>query len=236
MYKPIFYTVVFASLSTILVYGFGAREEPAPTPSDLKPPTEKPYKLKNGDLRLGDITLHTRLREISFPAYLNNPDLGSLEVLIVSPPPRGRTHEGLVITEASPFQLETLLYILGAKSDTQRTVTNKKGDLINIDIEWQDSHGQLHREAVENWVLDERTGRPMVRQGFYFTGSSFFQGIYQAEGSGNLCLLYSNTAATVLDSADEDSDKDILYVTNPDKLQPGAYQDVRVILSIRKER
>ena len=76
----------------------------------------------------------------------------------------------------------------------------------------------------------------MKRQGFYFVGSSFYEEVYQAEGSGNLCLLYSNTDATVLDSADKDSGDDIIFETNPERVQPGAYRDIRVILSIRKER
>lgn len=223
-------------LSAFAVYAFGPRQEPPPKTSDIKPPEDKPYKLPNGDIKLGKITLHTRLKEISFEGYLNPPDLGTLEILLVSPPPYGRSHEGLVVTEASPFQLEAMLYMMGAKNDVKRDLPGKKGDLINIDLEWKDGNGQIHREPIENWVLDERTDQPMVRKGFYFVGSSFYKDIYQAEGNGNLCLLYSNTPATVLDSPDKDSDKDILYVTNPAKLLPGGYKQVRIILSIRQER
>lgn len=223
-------------ISAAAVYAFGPRQEPPPKTSTMKPPEDKPYRLPNGDIRLGEYTLHTKLKEVSFKGFLNPPDLGTLEILIVSPPPLGRSHEGLIVTDASPFQMEAMLYLLGAKNDTKREIEGKKGDLIDIDVEWKDENGVLHREPVENWVMDERTGQPMVRQGFYFTGSSFYNNIYQAEGNGNLCLLYTNTTATVLVSPDKDSDRDILYVTNPAKLQPGPYREVRVILSIRKER
>ena len=154
----------------------------------------------------------------------------------MNPSPRGRQHEGLVITKASPFQLEYMLYILGAQSDIKRDVKGKKGSLIDIDIEWRDNNGEYHRDPVESWVLDNRTGKMMKRQGFYFVGSSFEEGIYQAEGNGNLCLLYSSTDATVLDCADKDSGNDIIFETNPERVNPGAYREVRVILSIRKER
>ena len=236
MKKRLLSLSIILCLTALAAYAFGPRQEPPPKTSDIKPPEDKPYKLPNGDIKLGEITLHTRTKEISFPGFLNPPDLGTLEILLVSPPPYGRSHEGLVVTDASPFQLEAMLYMMGAKNDKKRNVKGKKGDLINIDLEWKDENGQLHREPIENWVLDERTDQPMVRKGFYFVGSSFHNDIYQAEGNGNLCLLYSNTPATVLDCADKDSDRDILYVTNPAKLQPGGYREVRVILSIRKER
>jgi hypothetical protein len=218
------------------VYSLVAQQEPAAPKSTIKPPQAKLQKLKNGNVVLGKITLNQQKKEISFPAFLNSPKLGALEVLLVNPSPVGRQHEGLVITEASAFQLETMLYLLGAKNDIQRDVKGKKGSLIDIDIEWRDNNGEFHRDPVENWILDNRTGKMMKRQGFYFVGSSFYEGIYQAEGSGNLCLLYSNTDATVLDSADKASGDDIIFETNPERVQPGAYRDIRVILSIRKER
>ncbi|MCM8533677.1 MAG: YdjY domain-containing protein, partial [Lentisphaeraceae bacterium] len=213
-----------------------AQSEPAPQVYDIKPPSAKPQKLSNGNVKLGKITLDQKKKELSFKGFLNPPSLGTLEVLLVSPSPRGRQHEGLVITDASPFQLEVMLYLLGARNDIKRDIKGKKGSLIDIDIEWRDNNGKVHRDPIENWILDNRTGKMMKRQGFYFVGSSFENDVYQAEGSGNLALLYSNTSATVLDSADKDSGNDILFETNPEKFNPEAYRDVRVILSIRKER
>ena len=222
--------------SALLVYAFGPQQEPAPKISDVKPPEEQIRKMKDGTVRLGEITLDPRKKEISFSGYLNPPDQGTLEVLIVSPKPIGRAHEGLVVTTASPYQLEAMLLLLGADNTIKRKHKNKKGSLINIDLEWKDDNGSLHRDPIEKWVMDERTKKIMQRKGFYFTGSSFYEGIYQAEGNGNLCLLYSNTGATVLDCADKDSNNDILYTTNPVMLKPGAYKEVRVIMSLRKER
>ncbi|MCH2204925.1 MAG: YdjY domain-containing protein [Lentisphaerales bacterium] len=212
------------------------QQEPAPQKSDIKPPDAKPQKMADGTIKLGLISLDRKKKELSFPGFLNSPKLGTLEVLLVNPSPRGRQHEGLVITKTSPFQLEVMLYLLGAQSDIKRDVKGKKGSLIDIDIEWRDNNGEFHRDPVESWVLDNRTGKMMKRQGFYFVGSAFHEGVYQAEGNGNLCLLYSSTDATVLDCADKDSGNDIIFETNPERVNPGAYREVRVILSTRKER
>ena len=232
-FKILILTILTGS---ILVYAFGPQQEPAPQVSDVKPPEEQIRRMADGTVKLGEITFDPRKKEVSFMGHLNPPDQGTLEVLIVSPKPIGRAHEGLVITTASPYQLEALLYLMGADNTVKRQQQNKKGSLINIDLEWKDENGTLHREPIEQWVMDERTKKIMQRKGFYFCGSNIHNGIYQAEGSGNLCLLYSNTPATVLDSADKDSYNDILYTTNPAKIQPGAYKEVRVILSLRKER
>ena len=227
------------SLLVLAVFGaavlaFGPQEEPTPAASDVKPPEALPIKQKNGNIKLGEITLDNRKKEISFKGTLNSPDQGVLEVLISTP--RGRVHEALVVTKASPYQLEYMLYLLGADTEVKRKAKGKKGSLVNIDLEWQDDNGVLHREPIEQWVEDERTKKAMRRQGFYFCGSNIENKVYQAEGHGNLCLLYSNTPATVLDCADKDSSSDILYTTNSRKHQPGASRDVRVIISLKKER
>ena len=228
--------VTFLIGSLILAFAFGPQEEPAPEISDVRPPEEQIRRMADGTLRLGEITLDPRTKEISFEGYLKHPKQGDLEILIASKTYSGRLHETLIVTEASSYQLEALLLAMGADNTIKRDIPNKRGSLVNIDLEWKDDSGLIHREPIEQWVLDQRTGKPMQRKGFYFVGSNFHKGIYQAEGSGNLCLLYSNTPATVLDCADRDSDSDIIYVTNPAKTGPGAYRNVRVIISLRKER
>jgi hypothetical protein len=234
-YRITAFLIILGS-AVMLSYALGPQKEPAPAVTDLKPPQETPRKLRNGNVKLGIITLDVRKKEVSFMGTLNPPDQGTLEVLVVSPPPLGRAHEGLVVTHASPYQLEAMLYLLGADNEIKRKQKGKKGSLINIDLEWKDDDGVMHRDPIEKWVLDERTKKIMQRKGFYFCGSNFFKEIYQAEGSGNLCLLYSNTTATVLDCADANSHADILYTTNPQMTQPGAYREVKVIMSLRKER
>ena len=84
--------------------------------------------------------------------------------------------------------------------------------------------------------MHTRSNKTMSRKGFYFCGSNFYEGIYQAEGSGNIVLLYSSSPATVLDSADPQSGEDILFTTNPDMVKVPLSREVRIIMSVRKER
>ncbi|NQZ56690.1 MAG: hypothetical protein HRT88_04370 [Lentisphaeraceae bacterium] len=221
-------------LLILILHSAQAQQEPQAPESTIKPPSAKPVRQKNGDLKLGLITLHKKVKEISFPGYFNHSTREILEVLIVAP--HGRTHEGLIVSKASPFQLEFMLYLLGADNEIKRDVKGKKGSLINIDIEWQDDYGKTYRDPVEQWILDTRTDKVMRRRGFYFRGSSFYNGIYQAEGSGNFCLLYSSTPATVLDCGDPQSGEDILFTANPEITKSVVSRQVRIIMSIRKER
>ena len=217
-----------------ILHNIQAQGEPEAPKSKVKPPSAKPVRLANGDLKLGLVTLHNKEKEISFPGHFNHSSREILEVLIVTP--YGRTHEGLIVSKASPFQLEFMLYLLGADNAIPRDVKGKKGSLIDIDIEWKDDYGRTHRDPVEQWIIDTRTDKVMRRSGFYFCGSSFYQRIYQAEGSGNFCLLYSSTDATVLDSADPESGQDILFIANPEITKTVVSRQIRIIMSIRKER
>lgn len=208
-----------------------AKKEPKIKISRQELPNDKIIKLKNGDLKLGAITLHKKYKEISFPAVFS-PSV-DIEVLIATA--KGRTHESLVQTDASPFQTEIMLYLLGADNEIKRPVKNKRGSLIDIDIEWIGPKGNVLRDAIENFVLDRRTNSVMKRQGFYFVGSSVIDNYPQAEGAGNIALLYSHPA-TVLDNVDPESHLDGIHGTMPNISYPLAGSPIRVIMSIRPEK
>jgi len=209
-------------------------QQPQEQKSTMNVPNEKPRKLADGKVQLGLVTLDPKKKEVSFPGSLNQSERADLELLICTP--HGRKHEGLIVSHVSPYQLEFMLYLLGGDNEVKREHKRKKGSLINIDIEWEDDHGTKHRDPIEEWVLDMRSGKTMARRGFYFCGSNFYKGIYQAEGTGNICLLFSSSPATVLDCADPQSGDQILYTTNPDVGKAHMSRNIRIIMSLRKER
>ncbi|NOY80209.1 MAG: hypothetical protein GXP31_04300 [Kiritimatiellaeota bacterium] len=191
------------------------------------PPFER---LPNGDLRLGQITLRRRERALAFPAVLALRQ-GALEVLIATS--NGRVYESLLSTTAQPLHLQTLLYLLGLENGPRLPdAKGRRGDCVNLDIEWVGPDGRRRRTPVENWVRDNRTGKRMRRQGWVFVGSSFLKGQCVADLEGNIALLYSS-GETILETMDPRSADDTLFSAEPDfiPLEPG--QRVTVVATPR---
>jgi len=187
-------------------------------------------RLPNGDLRLGEITVHRQQRQLSFPAAINM-NSGLLEVLIATP--LGRLHESLLVTDASPLHLQTLLYLIGLQNGPRFPDANgKQGAIVDIDLEWQVHSGEKVVEPIESWIIDNRTDMPMTRYGWVFTGSSVDNGVVLAETNGNLAVLYT-TSDTILDIPDKSGDLDTYFHGNENKTHPGLKAAVRVIITPR---
>ncbi len=194
-------------------------------------PTPAFEKMPDGNIKFGEFLLMPQAREIQFPARINM-DRGPLEVLIATE--IGRLHESVLRTEASPFQLQTLLYLLGLNNGPRLpNQAGQQGDLVDIFLEWRTPDDDtVARAPVEEWVIDTRNGQTMARRGWVFVGSSVQDGVFIAETTGNLVLLFS-IGDTILDTVDPDSDDDTLYIMN-DKKQPGKDTAVTVIITPRK--
>lgn len=193
-----------------------------------KPPALE--RLPNGDIRMGEITLHRQARELSFPATLNL-NQGVLEVIIATP--EGRLHEALLYTKARAIQIQTMLYLLDLKNGMRVAADGKpQGDLVDLDIEWQGKDGKPVREPIEHWILDNRTKKSMDRVGWVFIGSSFMDSVCLADAEGNIVINYS-VGNTVLDIPDRAGDDDTLFTVNDQKTEPGKDAAVRVILTPR---
>ncbi|MEN9359456.1 MAG: hypothetical protein RL095_991 [Verrucomicrobiota bacterium] len=208
---------------------FGGEGEPGRQRQTLRPPDERPVRLEDGRIRLGKCLYDPQRQEISFPGEMNIAE-GTLEVLIATP--RGRLHEALLLSEASPYQIQLMLLLAGARNDV-KTPDGVQGQLIDIDVEWRGDNGEIHREPVENFLADTRRAmRAPPRLGFRFTGSEVVDGVVQAEGAGNIALLYSRPDS-VLNCADRDAGKDVIFEANPRRLKPGIGAGLRIILRMR---
>lgn len=184
-------------------------------------------RLANGDVVLGEIRLHRRERELSFPGAINQL-AGALEVLISTPD--GRLHEALLRTAARPLHLQTMLYLLGLRNGRRLTgPEGRQGDIVDIDIEWKRATGEIVREPVESWILDQRTGKQAERCGWVFVGSAVADGVFLADATGNVAVTYS-VSDTVLDTPDRGGEDDTLFVANSPKREPGLDALVRIVV------
>ena len=120
-------------------------------------------RLDDGNLQVGEIVVRVAKGELAFPARFELQE-GALEVVIAKP--NGRLHETLLVTSCSALQIQTLLYLLHADNGARQPVKfGRRGDIVDIDIEWTNDDGKKLREPIESWIIDNRTKKPMERIG-----------------------------------------------------------------------
>ena len=189
-------------------------------------------RLPDGNLQVGQIVVRISQNELAFPARFELRE-GALEVIIAKT--NGRLHETLLVTSCNALQLQTLLYLLHADNGPRRASKfERRGDLVDIDIEWTDDEGKKLREPIESWITDNRTKKPMERIGWVFVGSTVKDGEFQADAEGNVVVNWS-CGATVLDSADPESESDMLHSINTQKPQPKKHPTVTVVFKPRSK-
>ena len=189
-------------------------------------------RLDDGNLQVGDIVVRVAKGELAFPARFELQE-GALEVVIAKP--NGRLHETLLVTPCSALQIQTLLYLLHADNGPRRPEKfQRRGDIVDIDIEWTDDDGRKLREPIESWITDNRTKKPMNRIGWVFVGSDVRNGVFQADSEGNVVINWSS-GATILDCADSESESDMLHSVNTQKPQPKKYPTVTVVFRPRSK-
>ncbi|HCE43795.1 MAG TPA: hypothetical protein DET40_09635 [Lentisphaeria bacterium] len=170
--------------------------------------------LPDQDLKIGDITIHRKERELSFPGKVNLTS-GDLEVLIAMP--HGRVHESLLSSKIDPMKLQLALLLLGAENGARiGGGKTRQGTLLNIDV--QPEGGK--RVPVEEWLLNKKTEKGMERVGWVFVGSSFSANMYcMAKEEGNIVNVWS-FGNTILDNPSSTGNDDDFIVVNPDAVAP----------------
>ena len=187
-------------------------------------------RLADGSLKVGDIMVRREQRELAFPARFIL-QAGALEAIIVHP--HGRLHEALLCTDVKALQVQAMLYLLGAENGPRQDgLTGKRGDLVDIDIEWTDAAGKTRRDPVEAWIIDNRTEKPMTRVGWVFVGSRVKDGNFLADGEGNIAINYA-IGESVLSTPDAQGEDDTIHSVNHQQPQPPSDATVTVVLKPR---
>lgn len=191
----------------------------------------KIHRLKNGDMKMGDITLHAQKEEISFPAYVEYVDDMPIEVLVCTD--NGRMHETVFISKARPFHLQTLMIALGMKNGAR--VVNEKfkkqGDYVKIEVEWK-SGDKIVRKPIEYFLLNDTTKKKLdsSKPRWVFVGSGLHKGSFIADLTGDFAVNYT-MADSIIDCSEDDiaNMKTTLSSKFPEDMKPKT--EVRVIIS-----
>jgi hypothetical protein len=182
--------------------------------------------LPDQNIKIGDMTIHRKEMEISFPGNVNM-TAGELEVLIAMP--HGRVHESLLVSEVDPLKLQIALLLIGAENgsrDGGEKIT--QGTILNIDVKPDDGK----RVSVEDWLFNKRTSKCMDRIGWVFIGSSFTHDMRcLAKAEGNIVNIWS-FGNTILDNPASTGNEDDFIAVNS-KTMPKCGTPVTIYLSFK---
>ena len=176
---------------------------------------------------LGPITVDQQARTVQFPATINQTE-GALEYLLVTD--QGKTHESLLVTKISPYQLQIALLLLGGQppldlkelppehitKESLKAAPELKGNEIAIRITFnQDSNRQPIR--AEEWIHTQLTQAPMTPRPWIYTGSAIFQKRFLAQEEGAIISLITDPAA-LINNPRPGHDDDTLWSVQKDKI------------------
>lgn len=168
-----------------------------------------------GNLRLGQVTILRRERELSFPAKVNQTK-DDLEVLICTE--HGRRHESLLVCSVKAFDLQFAMLLLGWENGTRKPgLPIAQGELLAIEVQ-PDGGARL---PIEHWLFNKTANQVQTEPTVWvFIGSSFdSSGRNSAEIDGNIVNLWS-FGGTVVDNATATGDDDDCFRVATENVAP----------------
>jgi hypothetical protein len=232
------YLLVFTS-----AIGLAGQTPPAPDsdPAAPDPRTSTnlpPLKVVGpGILQLGQVRLDKQQRTVSFPALLNMSE-GGMEYFLVTA--YGKTHESLLRTDVSPFQIQVAMLLLNARGANTNRLSSRPpeyggspgfpitGDPVVVEIKWRENGKPIVRGA-EELLAHLATGAPRSKGRWVYNGSAVWEGTFLAQSTGSLVSLITDPAA-LINRVGPGQDEGPMWTAHAGKLPPA---DVPVEVTIR---
>jgi hypothetical protein len=179
-------------------------------------------------------------RTITFPAAINLTD-GLMEYLIVTE--MGKTHESLLSTKISPYDIQVAMLLLGikpsatAESEPPAQITKQylqsapelKGETVNLYVSWKDDHGS-HRVRAEEMMWNLHTNAVMTDGPWVYNGSEMYGGKFLAQVDGSITALVRDSAALINNPRPGNDDDQIWQVDTKAAPKVGTPVDVTIEL------
>jgi hypothetical protein len=158
-----------------------------------------------GIFQLGQVRIDKQLRTATFPAVLNR-IAGAMEYLLVTS--YGKTHESILRTDVSPFELHLGMLLLGAEGNGTNPPASEprtygpnpeaklQGEAVVIELHWTQEAKEVTRGGQE--LVWNRAAQSAMEGGLWFyNGSAVWQGRFLAQDSGSMISLITDPAALV---------------------------------------
>ncbi len=207
---------------------------PAPQPieSSIASLTNNTLRLVGpGVFELGGVLLDRKARTVSFPAVLNRVE-GPMEYFLVTK--YGKTHESILRTEASPYNIHIAMLLLGAVG-TETNIppgigpnfspgpiknpseTVLPGDKISIEVSWGMLGKERHR--AEELVYNGETHSVPEAGHWVYNGSFVLDGRFFAQMDGSIISLITDPVALINNTAAGHAN-DRIWSANTNNLPP----------------
>ncbi|MFC1588083.1 YdjY domain-containing protein [Planctomycetota bacterium] len=211
---------------------------------DQQPPkttNNKKSGEKKGDniiTSMRGLNINMTKKEFSTPGLIRQRQ-GPIELIACSPG-SDKVHEVIVQVNCSPIDFHFAMTFIGfehgkpAHLGEDGQMMLPVGPRAVIFLEWEDLSGQTKRYRFEDLILNIRTGKPMRRNGWTFTGSSFERNphsgkkVFLANEVKTLIATYHDRTA-VLDNPSITGRDDSFFEGNP-LLLPEMGSKIRMIV------
>lgn len=204
--------------------GLAAQEAASPAPAP------KVEKIGENTYRLGQVVIDAAAKSVSLPVEVNMRE-GILEYVLVGM--KGKVHESLLVTPASPMELSVALKLcrfregVGDLLDPMLPPTERlgpqaksqRGSQVSFTLEWLSPDGKKGTLPIHEWVTDIKDKKPSPEGVWYYTGSRVVDGHFIAESEGSFIALYLDPNA-LFNSALPGSDDDERWGTRTEQIPP----------------
>jgi hypothetical protein len=166
-----------------------------------------------------------------------------VEVIACWPYPKGqKAHETVVTIDCKPSEVHKALETLGLKAGKPTMGDTKDpsvGPEVNVYLLLPSADGRQRRVPIEKALVGEKTGRPMPKVKWRFTGSVLSKPaadkddkVYGADLTGTLIAIFPVTNETVLQTSLTWDDEKYLKLETDKKLLPKEGTPVQLLLEV----
>ena len=175
-------------------------------------------------------------------AYLKG-EIYPLEVIACYPYPKGqKAHETVVTIDVKPSAVHKALEDLGLKPGKPvvgQNTEKAQGPEVNVYLEIPGADGKPRRVSIEKTLIGEKSGKPMPKVKWYFTGSVMSkpaadqkEDVYGADLTGTLVTIFPVTNEVVLQTNLTFDDQNFLKLETDKKLLPKEGTPVKLIIEV----
>ena len=214
-----------------------------PAAPEAQPEKPKVRELGDGKFAVGLVTFEQKTGHIDFPAEVNMVD-GLLEYAIVHQD--GKIHEALLLTKTNPLHLNLALKLLRYQAspelfpvlDEDYRSTGKFPEVsaeikaaarVEILVTWKKSDGSKGTASLNDWISSTATEAPIPATPWIYGGSYIFNGVFQAERSGDIAAIFTTNSA-LFNYPGKGHLDDEIWIPTPKRIPPAG---TRVTVTIK---
>jgi hypothetical protein len=182
-------------------------------------------------------------RKIDAPGY---DKIYPLEVVACWSFPKGqKAHETVVTFDAKPSEVAKAVESFGLKPGAPQNGGDKiaEGPEVNIFIEVPTDSGDVKRLPIEKVMIDQKTGKPLGKQKWHFTGSTPVQPdptkdekVFGADTTGTLICIFPVTDLTVFQAHLKFNDQRYVELETDKKLLPKEGTPVKLVIEVPEQK